>query len=615
MKIRDWALAILLVAWLALTVGVTTAHGQETKDGRVKAYACPPGAPPNSTLCSPAGWLILAEWAEMEGASVAAPAAVATSTSLGVTVGAGINLLAGGVLLSVGGVFDASIIVEDLETGHWGTLLPPPAPALEAGWVNGDNLVTFTKSGQPSFTAEIHVIQPLTYGATTGSLWITREIVSGSCPAGGVTGWSPNAMKLYSTTGTVLFTLSLAQWFNSNCTDIGNNTHGVLNPASPGFASFKEAGTTQYEWRPAGYPGGQPPEVPGTLDRNVDLEVKYDCINAAGTIAHETITSTRTVTLGRTELPLPDYACELGQALVGFGIKAGPEGGTLEDLVPWTTTPEFVQSIPQEVPECLTEAGCHQSLWKWDVPQQAWVSCGQAAVGCQGWATDPSRVEHYQCRLGSVVVALDICSPLRRPGSVLPSITTTTETGPNGEAVVELAPLPDPATPPSDPAWQYPEDPGGETDPLTPYTDGGTAQECFPTGWGLLNPFEWVYKPVRCVFIWAFVPRGEVLQAAGDEVKEAIKAHGVLGVLADMADIPTAVAAGWNGTCEGLGDFAYPVEGQTETLGLPCTPEEAFIGGPTGVYDVIYQIVNVLLLATAGWAGFLMVRQHFGGKS
>jgi hypothetical protein len=39
-----------------------------------------------------------------------------------------------------------------------------------------------------------------------------------------------------------------------------------------------------------------------------------------------------------------------------------------------------------------------------------------------------------------------------------------------------------------------------------PVPAGGASDSCFPSGWGLFNPVEWVEKPIKCALIWAFVP-------------------------------------------------------------------------------------------------------------
>jgi len=62
--------------------------------------------------------------------------------------------------------------------------------------------------------------------------------------------------------------------------------------------------------------------------------------------------------------------------------------------------------------------------------------------------------------------------------------------------------------------------PQGQTTDCVPDTDG-TASECWPSGWGWLNPAEWVLKPIKCAFSWLFVPDG----AAWDNVLADLEGH------------------------------------------------------------------------------------------
>lgn len=43
-------------------------------------------------------------------------------------------------------------------------------------------------------------------------------------------------------------------------------------------------------------------------------------------------------------------------------------------------------------------------------------------------------------------------------------------------------------------------------------TNGTDDKNCIPTGIAAFNPFEWVYKPVKCVLKWAFIPTDVQLQ-------------------------------------------------------------------------------------------------------
>lgn len=80
------------------------------------------------------------------------------------------------------------------------------------------------------------------------------------------------------------------------------------------------------------------------------------------------------------------------------------------------------------------------------------------------------------------------------PTTTTPGATTTTTPGVTTTTVASdpcAGGAPSSACPP--PSGPDAEDPPGEA-----------GSECFPSGWGWLNPVEWVLKPVKCALLWAF---------------------------------------------------------------------------------------------------------------
>ena len=59
--------------------------------------------------------------------------------------------------------------------------------------------------------------------------------------------------------------------------------------------------------------------------------------------------------------------------------------------------------------------------------------------------------------------------------------------------------------------------PDGSPDPAG---EPGSGQ-CFPHGWAAFNPVQWVYKPVKCALVWAFVPREAVVLEATASLSDA----------------------------------------------------------------------------------------------
>lgn len=150
--------------------------------------------------------------------------------------------------------------------------------------------------------------------------------------------------------------------------------------------------------------------------------------------------------------------------------------------------------------------------------------CVVGAAGCVGWTslltTAPSRLE---CDWGTYVLPLSDCDVLERayepdgapatkpntdgdpatwdgttpatdPGNQ-PSPTPTAEPGTGTDPSASPSATADPGTgtnPSPDPVPGT----GGQPDPSDP-----AAQQCWPSGWGMFNPAEWVLRPLGCAFI------------------------------------------------------------------------------------------------------------------
>jgi hypothetical protein len=68
-----------------------------------------------------------------------------------------------------------------------------------------------------------------------------------------------------------------------------------------------------------------------------------------------------------------------------------------------------------------------------------------------------------------------------------------------------------------DPSDPDPSNPVDVADPVTVPIDAGTGEntttvadevECWPGGWGWMNPAQWVLRPIKCAIEWSFVPSG-----------------------------------------------------------------------------------------------------------
>lgn len=340
------------------------------------------------------------------------------------------------------------------------------------------------------------------------------------------------------------------------------------------------------------------------------VDSTYSCRTPSGSSRSMTTSVPVASTEALTDVPLEAFECEadelLESALVEWVTDTGRE--TIYDY----EAPSWIQDTPAEWQDCGTK-NCELKLYK------EGAYCGENAVGCADWwEQDP---DGYTCKFGSHAVSLDYCSMFRNPGSKSPSgkVKVDTDTGelvyegPAGKPREWFDTLPKAG--PASPATPIP-DPTGVPDPVKPgFGDpSSTTGRCFPSGWGLFNPLEWVYRPVTCALTWAFVPRQAVVQSQLTIARTAVDDHGVLGVVPAAIDVPGQVAAGWSGSCSGgLLDINVETSAGELQAGLPCSPSEV-APGFGGTYNTFRTFLIAVTWASCVWGVFITVRAYFGGR-
>jgi hypothetical protein len=161
----------------------------------------------------------------------------------------------------------------------------------------------------------------------------------------------------------------------------------------------------------------------------------------------------------RFSVAFPDSMCTAGSHATEFHSRLKSQrSGLVVPLVDWVGAPDFRDPYDPQA-DCKALAGGSQCT----------LDPGSDP------AADPTATP--RCQWGAYAVDSAQCDPLRAdPGSDPAPTPTPTPTGPvPGDA--------------------------GQPDPTD--TEGNA---CFPSGWGMLNPVEWIYKPVKCALAWAFVP-------------------------------------------------------------------------------------------------------------
>lgn len=167
-----------------------------------------------------------------------------------------------------------------------------------------------------------------------------------------------------------------------------------------------------------------------------------------------------------------------------------------------------------QYPDCFDASGAYTGTCVVAV----WINGNQCAVGVSGCGTwETYKQDHpnatVQCKWGSYVVAMSDCAPLSvayQPNTGVqiinqtdPSTGTPTSTQTqqhNGGT--QSQPAPGPALPTTG------TNPSVGTGTNTPPNAQGQAVDtdnCLGNGWSW-NPVSWIFTPVKCALIWAFVP-------------------------------------------------------------------------------------------------------------
>ena len=213
--------------------------------------------------------------------------------------------------------------------------------------------------------------------------------------------------------------------------------------------------------------------TPQAASADPERTLRCDVTNADGSVV-----SKSSAVFHEADGTIPPYVCPaVSPGAVPTGTTVWETGGKNGD-VKWMdvpTTPEY-QTDRTAHPDC-TLGQCRLEL----IRTADSLKCLDAGATCDGWATDPAKSTKYNCQLGPYPMALDKCN------AYAPTF--------NQQKVAGGAPYADPTTGAE----------VGQTVP-NPSTDPVPQGDCYPSGWGVFNPVEWVQKPVGCALQAAFVP-------------------------------------------------------------------------------------------------------------
>jgi len=230
---------------------------------------------------------------------------------------------------------------------------------------------------------------------------------------------------------------------------------------------------------------------------------------------------------------LPSCAGRLGEDWRAIGLKVAPAMPEI-DNEPIPNEIEVPDFLPLEWDELLPEDPDWQPSQesKKGTALDIWIDgarCYESLTICRTWTKlaekEPTRVK---CQWGTSIISLAQCNVLKDFYKPDTEVITGTET--------------------STPTTGTTDTTTGTTTGTTTATDTSlktpenetTKGVCFPSGWGLLNPIDWVYKPVKCALTWGFVPTTP-MSARLSRMKDRFANKAPFKWIESMAVIPASI--------------------------------------------------------------------------
>ena len=279
--------------------------------------------------------------------------------------------------------------------------------------------------------------------------------------------------------------------------------------------------------------------------------------------------------------PIPEGICEEG-FLTHYEVVQVTQGLPEVVIITWDL-PDDVRSWVEDNPECVAEV-CVLDLAKVVPGTNAKTSCFDDPAGCVDWWMDPNRAQNYECTYNGAVLAVEECAVYRPTFNPRLTAQGTSYADPTTGELPTPVPAPAPG-------------PGGAPSP--------SSSECFPSGWGVFNPAEWVLKPVSCALSWAFVPRAGTIQKTLTDLEVGLRAKAPFSVILVIPEVVGEIGDGWNAGCAGMPDFSG-IKGLH--LQLPCEPPAS------AAWRVAYMLQTIILWTTVSISAWHMVSRSIGGK-
>ncbi|WP_432488723.1 hypothetical protein [Kineococcus sp. SYSU DK018] len=307
------------------------------------------------------------------------------------------------------------------------------------------------------------------------------------------------------------------------------------------------------------------------------------CQDSTGAITRRTVNQLQvyiTSVMAGESFSFPAATCPDGSHVVGVEwvptYRDDAPAGAKDDapLGGWSPTPDWTDTKDEHA-QCKALAGSNPcQVQPLPAPGGGTVTWGEVDPET-GLITNPdgSKSPSPGCTWGTYTLTAAECFVDPDPGptpspTATPTATPTVSPSPSDSPTASPSPTTSTTTSPSPTASTCAGTvaepcvvtiPGGAPDPAA------EGSECWPSGWGVFNPLEWVYRPVRCALVWAFVP-SEPLGPQVSEIGSTIAATPPLSWPADLWSnaFPSAsTLAGWDPTCP---DWTVHVGGYSKNV-------------------------------------------------
>lgn len=599
-------LALIVAAVLALVPVVVV--GSSTSAEALQ------GCPPQSSICNPGALATIAATNDTAlAASIGTAGTVAASTT---GVSASSSVITAGSTLAVGvfGYGATQVVVDTVNTAltrevgtpggvveYYESFLvfrsatfPPFSAAAQSGSAGNIAVTVTNRCGAVLTYANYETCANGIEGGSGGLMRFKIYYASGSTavsqPSWGAVAVPGSSPQLYDIPAVHTYTIPVNNAWNRLCK--------VATSTGPDMWCIYPEGHNQWtEPVPGGFVG--------------EFQISQSCLAPGGVVTSSVRGIQVSSTDGEVPVDIPEGKCAAREVLQSVLVEWVTSQGR-EVVYEWSA-PDWVIDIPTEYPDCL-DTQCYVELWMVTGSGLDW--CGQAAVGCQNWWKDSDKVDHYVCKYGPYTVNLGYCAMFRVPGSItgtVPYVITEDGSKQGKNPIVSTDPKdfeeldrqigrdrdPKP-TPDPDPV------PTPEPEPIP--EGGGSA--CWPQGWGVWNPLEWVYRPITCALAWAWVPEPGPLM----EETDAVVKTGLLGDLGgEISAFDDVSWPGESSSCSLLYQGSPSVfQGQTLTV-TPCGPIATGVAGVvkpllTGVIFIGGIIIAVAVILQAFDVNIMMGR-------